>query len=292
MVGVVAYLGYRSGEEAIAETVEQLLTEMGQRVTHHLDDYLQGAEKVNHANKEAIEAKLIDPNERLNLGKFLLQQVQNYGFTYSRYGDRDGHTIGAGYGVKGLEIKQQIDPLQPNRIRRYRVTPLGDILDSQTSSQGSFVYDSWYPMGLPTKTGGWSPIHNWNSSPQTIVMSHRIPIHDRQKQTIGTLDIDLSLDNINSFLTEIQVGKTGNIFIVDRHGLLVANSTSELSYRMVGDQAQRIRTRDLTNPLIQSTLDLLRTELGDFPQALQGVSAKPGQERESILLKMPICLRR
>lgn len=96
-VGIVGYLSYRNGQKAIENLSDQLMSEVGHNITHHLDTYLEVAQQVNQVNKKVIQSGIINPNDFEKLGKYFWQQLQSYDFTYINYGNEKGEFIGTGY---------------------------------------------------------------------------------------------------------------------------------------------------------------------------------------------------
>jgi hypothetical protein len=55
----------------------------------------------------------------------------------------------------------------------------------------------------------------------------------------------------------LKIGQTGEAFIMERSGTLIATSSSKLSYRIVKGKAQQILATESPEPLIQSSANFL-----------------------------------
>jgi len=53
-VGLVGYLSFRSGQQAVNDLANQLIDSASQRVNEHLDSYLALPHQINQLNAEAI----------------------------------------------------------------------------------------------------------------------------------------------------------------------------------------------------------------------------------------------
>lgn len=95
-------------------------------------------------------------------------------------------------------------------------------------------------------------------------ISSSYPVYDQNKNIIGVLSIDHLLSQISDFLNNLKVSKSSKVFILERNGLLVASSASELPYATVQGKAQRLNTISSQDPLIQATAQYLQTQFGNF----------------------------
>ncbi|HEY9703666.1 MAG TPA: PAS domain S-box protein, partial [Allocoleopsis sp.] len=84
------------------------------------------------------------------------------------------------------------------------------------------------------------------------------------------MGIDLSLSNISQFLRSLKIGKSGEVFIIERSGLLVANSTNQPPYKLVNGKAQRQQIKDIQKPLIHSIFETIIKKFGDLKQINKG----------------------
>jgi len=78
--------------------------------------------------------------------------------------------------------------------------------------------------------------------------------------------IDLSLSKINSFLKSLKIGKSGEVFIVEKSGLLVASSTNNKPYKLTKGKIERISIQDLDHKLIKSTLKIINNNTNNWAQ--------------------------
>lgn len=59
-VGLVGYLSYRSGQQAIADLAHQLMTEVSERVSDRLDHYLHSPHELVRQNRLAVEQGMLN----------------------------------------------------------------------------------------------------------------------------------------------------------------------------------------------------------------------------------------
>lgn len=71
------------------------------------------------------------------------------------------------------------------------------------------------------------------------------------------MGIDLSLSKISDFLKKLKIGKSGQVLIVERSGLLVANSNNITPYQLSNGIAKQIQIKDIEDSLIQSAIQTI-----------------------------------
>lgn len=264
-VGLVGYLSYRSGQEAVADLANELIKEKGDRIESHLDDYLQVAQKVNQLNLQAIKLGVIDLGNFEQLGHYFWQQIDIYNLSYINYGSAQDEFIGAGYGRFGLTIGE----VKSNHIGTmyvYETDPQGNrIYPPVAIREGANPIGDWYSQALGGKKAIWTEVYNWPSVPEKISISASVPVYDDpSEKLLGVLGIDLSLSDISEFLQKLKIGQSGKVFIIERSGLLVAHSSQAKPYKIVAGKAERLSATEIADPLIQSTSQALIDNYGGF----------------------------
>ncbi|MGI0480802.1 ATP-binding protein [Geminocystis sp. CENA526] len=268
-VGIVSYLSYRSGQKSIENVSQDLMIEIGEKIEKHLDSYLQTAQQVNLLNKQVLESGIIDRTDFETLGKYFWQQIQQYNFTYINYGTEKQEFIGVGYFHNILEISY-IKSSEINTLYSYKVDEKGNLLYPPEISQGQKPNDDdWYNKAKEKGKPLWSPIYNWVDNPEEIAISASAPVYNSSQEFVGVVGIDLSLSNISKFLRTLEIGKTGQVFILDKSGLLVASCTHNLPYKIVDGKAQRIPVTEMSSDLSRKTVNILQSQLPNFPQGIQ-----------------------
>ena len=77
-VGLIGYISFRKGEQAVEELAEELITEVTKTVDSRLDYYLSIPHQVNQINADAIQMGLIDLNDREVTAQYFWRQMQAY----------------------------------------------------------------------------------------------------------------------------------------------------------------------------------------------------------------------
>ncbi|MBV7338596.1 SpoIIE family protein phosphatase [Chloroflexi bacterium TSY] len=273
-VGLVGWLSFRNGQQAVNDVALQLRREISQSIQWRLHDYLAIPHLLNQVNANAVrtgELKMQDTASEY----FLWQQIQLLeGASWIYFGaQQDGAFIGATR-INESELQLVInDPstefqglyysfdAQGRRLEQVNLVP--DSYDARTRP--------WYQLAAETANPAWSAIYPDFGSPQ-LILSAVAPVHNNKGDLLGVVGADFSLDDIGDFLQSLQIGKTGKAFVMERSGLLVASSILEAPYRLdgAGEATQRIEATASDDRLIAATAEhLVQTGYGHIEDDTQ-----------------------
>ncbi|MBL1208407.1 MAG: PAS domain-containing protein [Geminocystis sp. GBBB08] len=260
----VGYISYLSGQKAVKNITDKLMTEIGEKIEHRLNNYLDVAQQINQINKQVIESELISPQDFDKLSKYFWQQLQNHDFTYINYGNEKGEFIGVGYAEGNLEIAEI---KQPNLdiLYSYKPDEKGNKIYPPMIFKGQNPNDAnWYSQGIKAGKPIWSNIYNWADIPTEVAISASAPVYNSSNQIMGVVGIDLSLSKINTFLQGLKVGKTGKVFIVEKSGLLVASSTTIKPYKSIKGKSERLSVKEIDDSLLKKSLKIINDQFANI----------------------------
>ncbi|MBE9229827.1 PAS domain S-box protein [Phormidium sp. LEGE 05292] len=245
---LVGYLSYRSGQEAVEKLAYQLMKNVGLQVSLELDRYLQKAHNANRRNIAAVESGAINLQNLDRLHRYLiLQHRQNEDLTTLLLGTPQGdlrlsHRVSKrDFGVTTrlkpgeLPFEAAISkPSNPAINQTYSINEAGELLRHLETVKNIDVRDRpWYRQAVAKGKAGWtSPFQI--SSTNLLALNGYTPFYDKSGQLLGVFAVNISLNQLGEFLNHLNVGKSGEIFIIDRNGFLIANSTAETSYSVSG----------------------------------------------------------
>jgi hypothetical protein len=214
VVTLVGYFSYRSGQEAVENLADQLITEVDNRIEQHLDSYLGKAQEINRTNVDAFESGVLDLNDFNALGKYFYRQVRSFNFAYVNFGTKEGGFIGAGYGLGNKFDIGEIPISDQSKSLSYSVDNQGNRLKLvATLKNPQYNNAAWYLDAAKAGKPIWSSIYTWANVPGRICISASTPVYDPQKKLLGVLGIDLELSQISEFLKKLDYRKSGHIFI-------------------------------------------------------------------------------
>ncbi|MDJ1182887.1 adenylate/guanylate cyclase domain-containing protein [Roseofilum casamattae] len=267
-IALVGFLSFHNGQRS----VDRLAAQLSEEITHRIEERIQTFADTPHLflqlNQAAIATGQFDPDNFETAFAYFWQQLSIHPWVRSLYyGNTQGNFI---------QLSRDPNPEQGNKLslRDRQTAPLLNIyrLDDRGNRTGekllSNEYDPrtrpWYQAAVTAKTGTWSPIYSFaNSARFGITPTH--PIYDDRGMLRGVLAIDYTLDRMNQFLASLEIGSSGQAFIMERSGKLVATSTAQSPSN---ESFERLRAIDSPNPLIQQCARYLQS-LGaiDGPQS-------------------------
>lgn len=276
-VGLVGYLSYRNGEEAVSDLATQLEAEISDRVFERLTTYLRTPLQVNATNADAIRLGKLDLTDQSSLKRHFLQQIQVFDSLNRIYfSNTQGGLVSTGNDERGFSVAFTKNFTQ-GILRVYSVDPQGnqqELLVNRTN------YDTrerpFYQIAVTAGKPTWSPIYLYVPAKLGLGIAASYPFYDQTGTFQGVLSTDLSLSAVNEFLQTLDVGEHGRVFILERNGLIVANSvnTVDVYEQDVSKTAQRISATQINDPLIQATTQELLSEFGDLSNLNQSQSLK------------------
>ena len=269
-VGLVAYLSYRTGQNAVEQLSDELMSELGERIESHLDSYLGKAQEINQTNLAAFKTGVLDLNDFKTLGKYFYNQFQLFDFAYVNFGGEDGSFIGAGPGANNTSIAE-ISRSDLNMLRGYLVDDRGNRLSVGDVVENSETNDApWYFKAVQGGGPVWSPVYTWGDIPDIISISASVPVKDEGNNFLGVLGIDIELNQLSQFLEQLKGDRQGSIFIVERSGLIIASSTNESPAPIINGKATRLKAINSQEPLIRNVTQHLIRQYGSLEAIAKG----------------------
>jgi len=262
-VGLISWLSFHRGQEAVNELISQLQQEVTARIHQHLKSYLSRAKQINQFNLRLIKSGLFDANDFNRLGKLFWNEVATFNFSYVNYGNAKREYIGAGQVEEHTEINELKQP-HFNKLINYAPDNFGN-RDHQISEDPiNPNNEAWYTDTITAGKTVWSPIYSWEGFPDQVSIAINAPWYNASHQLQGVMGIDVNISQLNNFLQTLVIGQTGKVFIVENNGLLVASSSAAPSYQLVNNEAKRLLADNSEDELIRATAQNLNHRFGNW----------------------------
>ena len=227
VVGLIGFLSFKNGEKIINELTNHLLLENASRVEDHLKYYTRFPININKFNAKAIKTGKINLENKQSLLNHFANQISISPLYISTiyWGNNSGDFLGATIARDETLIKDF-----SNEKNDYR-EPFFDYLKTLYPDKQPKRFDSrtrhWYKIALEKQKQTWVDKINLSFGDNEKGFSNSYPIYDENNNLKGVLGVGIFLYRIDDFLKTIKVGKNGQIFMIDRSGLLISASTSK-----------------------------------------------------------------
>lgn len=271
-VSLTGYISLKNGQKAVNNVATQLQAEISRRVEQNLQKYLETLHQINQANEVAINIGGLDIQNSAKLENYFVEQLKIFNnvnligfanpnkelFSAERYFD-GSLTIRISGKSTGYELRTYSTNSKGNRIK---------IIDRGKNYNPQKRY--WYKKPIQTGKQSWSEIYP-HITGSTLYIAASQPVYNKQRKLAGVLLSNLNLLQIGNFLAGLKIGKTGQSFISERSGMLVATSTKEKPFQFAKsaaalpeNQVKRLLAKNSSDVMTQATAEYLETKFGNF----------------------------
>ncbi len=265
-VGVIGYLSFRSGQEAVEDVVSQLQEEVSDRVTDRLDTYLSTPKLIHDDLSRALQTGELDVN-RLDESweLYLWRYVNLHKYVASVYISAEDKKHRE---VQPIDEKFKMGVLSPEGVLTYYFVDEKGKRTSQVERIRNNYNPLVYPWFKSAKNAGvttWTPIYNFFAK-QLLAVDLVSPIYNSSGKFEGVMGVSLSLLNISNYLNQLDVAQSGEVFILERSGELVATSTQEKPHISAPEsqKLRRLKAAESDNILTRQTTEYLLARFGSL----------------------------
>jgi signal transduction histidine kinase/CheY-like chemotaxis protein len=262
-VGTVGYLSFRSGQKAVNDMAVQIQEEVSDRTKQQVLSYLERPTLTLTTIAAAIKTEQFDMNDQIKQQRFLWQIVDREVVIAIKLVTAKGNSMLVERVPNQIQARLTNSQIAPYR-GVYRLDSQGDraeLLKIQKNFDGRT--HPWYKAAIAAKKPVWtSPFINANNS--AVAISVAYPIYNRKQQLLAVLNSRFDMTRINEFLKTLKIGKTGQIFIVNRKGQMIASSKIEQPYIIKDKNLKMIKAVDIENPIVQATAKQLIAKFKSF----------------------------
>ncbi|MDM8569804.1 sensor histidine kinase, partial [Thiotrichales bacterium HSG1] len=180
--------------------------------------------RLNQINTDFVEIGKLDLTDTEHLKRYLWKQIHQFDMvSYIGIGTETGKYIG----VQSLDTDSMIVEIRDktNELKIWNTDKQGN----NTKLKDRLVnYDHrqqpWYVSAVKNEKPVWSKAF---FSSRRTTLSVNQPIYDSQNNLLAVTTTNVNILAINQFLQSLKIGLTGQSFIMESSGIMVANSVSK-----------------------------------------------------------------
>lgn len=265
---VLSLLAYGQHQTAARDMTRQNLLRTHGQIQTHLDSLLDAPGRLNRVNTELITQGALPANDIARWRETLIVELQAYDMlSVVLWGSVDGQTtwICRYIGDKEHTYYALKDAQAGKNITEYRVDAKGKV-DPTPASVFPFDPHSrpWYTGPIKADGPIWSQPYLWvggnNTKELTLGIAHGQPVRDAAGKLLGVIDAELSLNDISHYLSRLQIGKTGGVYVVGQEGNLIASSVSAA----LASEGRRLPAKASERVWIANSARHLQGQFGSF----------------------------
>ncbi|MEG3877310.1 ATP-binding protein [Microcoleus sp. herbarium19] len=274
IVGLVGFLSYKNGKEAVNEIAAQLREKITLETQEYIKNQLSSLVMIHKLNADAIERGelSLDLQEReTQKYHYLWQMIKNFDGV-SRIGlssQNKNQYLEIWRKPENGELRFVISNASTNYFTsEYAISPQGQptkVMKKITTRHYDPRKRPWYIGAVKAGKLNWAPVYS-GIDYNIFFLDLCQPIYDRNNKLLGVITATYELDRVQDFLGKHKIGKHGKTFIFDREGLLVATSQDEssLNNSKNSKKNQRPSIDQSSDPVIQATAKYLKKYFVDF----------------------------
>lgn len=268
-MGITGLIAFFNSQYAVSELASQLQIGISDRITDHLDNYLNTPHQINQLCYNSIILGEIDVDDTQEIKRHFQELSYQYPTVQAIcYGnDKNGNysiisIVGKPGIANGTDRFWAISPIPSlnNSYEEYLINQTGKIVERTLSYPH---YDPrtrpWYQAAVRAGGPSWTPVIMWLEVGAVSVDAIR-PVYTREGTLSGVLDTSLTLSGIGDFLQNLQISKNGQAFITDRSGLLIASSTIKEPYTRTNNELVRLSALESNDSIVREATRYLHTE--------------------------------
>jgi signal transduction histidine kinase/DNA-binding response OmpR family regulator/HAMP domain-containing protein len=275
-VGLTGYLSLCHGHKAVNDVALQLRSELSARIQQHLITYLERPYQITQLVVDDFTLGQINlqGQDLRRLDRYFLRRIKEVkSVSFVQIADEQGKFIGAGR----LEndgntsfLVEVTDRSTGGSYASYAIDHKGDRIKQLNATPN---YDPrrrpWYKTAVQAGKPTWSQIYAPFGEPaNTLTLKAMQPFYNSSGALVGVAGADLFLADIGKFLGSLKIGRSGQTFIIERSGLIIASSTTENPFLKLepSKEIKRLQASESTVPLIARSAQYLTKHFGTLSQ--------------------------
>lgn len=264
-VGLVGYLSFRNGQKAVNDLASQLMSEVSNRIEQNLRTYVETPHQINQSKLDSVKLGFVTMQDLSAWEKYLWRQVQLYPYiNFTSIGNKEGEYRTGEKMSDGTLLINASGASTGFDFYSFNTNDTGDRTTVAATVKNFDIrqHPSYTYAALESKPT-WSSVYVSFLEP-TLILSALQPVYDRENKLEAVLVSALRLDAIGSFLNSLKIGKSGQTFIIERNGTLLATSSPEKPFRTQNDQRELFKVAESSDAVTQATAKYLATQFQDL----------------------------
>ena len=274
-VGLVGYLSFRNGQQAVQVLASKLRSEVSARIQGELQSYFGNPHAINRLNATAFTHGDLDIRGASQGEHLLFQQMKIYpeialvycgsaesGEFFGILRSPDSGQLQLTYSNPGTDFERRQYSLDVRGYRQHFVSEGGPTYDSRVRP--------WFIAALSQEGPTWTDVYVAFTTRLPNVTAS-LPVYDRgDRRLLGVCAADVVLpEEFRTFLKQLEIGQTGQAFVIDRQGNLISSSTDEPLMKMLGQVPQFREATQSSDPYVKEAATHLENRFGSFDNIQQ-----------------------
>lgn len=205
-MAALAYMSYSSAEKIINSELEINMNSKLNEKSQEIEKSLERHQKISESLAKVAENSVSSLTE------------ENYKGVLESLIDTNDETFGAGVWFEPFKYKKDIQLFGPYA---YKLNGKGTYTNEY--SKTDYKTGDWYKIGQDTdKSVEWS-LPYYDDVAKVSMITATCPMYDSNNKFIGVTTADIDLSTLQNNIKNMEIGKEGRAFLIDKSGLYVAD---------------------------------------------------------------------
>jgi len=260
-IGLIGFFLIQAGINSSQLIFKELQKQMLQQVRDQLSQRMETAEHLNQMHSDLMQHGILELESSVERERYFVSYIKSYQDVAMTFiGLPDGSFYGARRTIGG-----EIQVVRNNSTTKgaswyYRIASAGEgveLVDQFPNFDPRIR--PWYTKAVEVGAPVFSSVYShFVFREPTITASH--PVYDQNHQLIGVFGVDYLLSWLGDTLGSLPIGPSGQVFVTDNTGMLIATSFDSPSYKVVEGVSQLIPAKESDSALVQASLNLHENE--------------------------------
>jgi HAMP domain-containing protein len=275
VMGLIGYFSLRNSRRNLDEITALLRNEVTTRIQQHTAVYLQTPETVIRLNINAIRSGRLNLQNSIDPERYLWQQMQIFpSLSPIAIGNERGEIHAVDRLGDGSLVIRVLDRSTGGEYHTYTTDRQGNRDQLiRVSNQFDPRVRPWYTAALKAGKPTWTEVYPYFSSPGLAISAAQPFYDEKTNKLLGVTNATLSLAEVSDFLRRLEISRSGQTFIMERSGNLVASSTGEQLFTVTQNGQTKTRQRlpaiASRHVLTRQTAQFLSNHFGSFNSITQ-----------------------
>jgi serine phosphatase RsbU (regulator of sigma subunit) len=221
-------LAYRTCQHSANELAEQSMRQIHGRIESHLEQLMDLPPAMNRLNVTRLRQGLISLDDPARSRTLVFETLQTFPAVSSIVlGSAHGQVMWVIRYPGETSYEYAIKSAPDAMMQEFAMAADGQV---GATPRNTYTFDDtkrpWYRAAIDANEPTWGNVYVWVRGGQgvTLGVPYVEPYRDSSGGILGVINCELTLADISAYLSQLEIGKTGLAFIVERDGNLIASS--------------------------------------------------------------------
>lgn len=259
---------FQSGQDSVQSVLKELRQEVLERVQEQVSRHMREPLRLNSLNADAWHSEILSFTDPVARDRYFVNHIRAFPDAAMTFiGLADGSFYGARRKLNG-----EIQVVHNNRVTGgaswyFQVSDVGDALEKQETFPN---FDPrtrpWFEAAKLAGKPVFSEVYrHFVFLEPTVTATH--PIFDSKGNLVGVFGVDYLLSWLGRVLSDLPLGASGQVFVTDNEGFLVASSVSKSPFEERNGRMERIKAADSNNDILRMAANTVARTVPAISQA-------------------------